>query len=247
MDQTRKLPSRRSRYFFSTGAARANHLKVLALVASVTAAFGLAAVAQETERDLDDGDRPVHTGPVKQAEDPSGPRRHFRLKNPAPLSGEEAERLYADLKADMATRYQLSRQPGFANYQSWTRYNRVPYPSVSHGNRFLNTYGNPVARAYARFEQAGKLPVGSVIAKDSITVSRDGKATPGALFLMEKMPDGFNYVSGDWRYTMIMPDGSVFGTTKGEGSQRVTFCISCHLAVEKQDHLFFLPEEYRQN
>lgn len=247
MDWTHILLSQRSRYFFWTGATRAKHLAALAPIAFIAVTFGLTAVAQETERDLDDGDRPVHTGPVKQAEDPSGPRRHFRLKNPALLSAEDAERLYAELKPDMAVRYGLSRQPGAADYQTWKRYNRAPYPSVSHGNRYLSNYGNPAARAYGRFEQAGRLPVGSILAKDSITVNKDGKATPGALFLMEKMQAGFNYVSGDWRYTMIMPDGSLFGTTNGEGTERVSFCISCHLAVEQQDHLFFIPEEYRQN
>lgn len=247
MDRTHLLQSRRSRYFFSMGAAQTKLLAALAPIAFIAATFGLTAVAQETERELDDGDRPVQTGPIKQAEDPSGPRRHFRLKNPALLSGEDAEHLYTELKSDMATRYELSRQPGVANYQTWKRYNRAPYPSVSHGNRYLNNYGNQAAHAYERYEQAGKLPVGSILAKDSITVSKDGQAMPGALFLMEKMEAGFNYVSGDWRYTMIMPDGSLFGTTNGEGTERVRFCISCHLAVEKQDHLFFIPEEYRQN
>ena len=75
----------------------------------------------------------------------------------------------------------------------------------------------------------------------------DGRAKPGALYLMEKMPDGFNYVSGNWRYMMILPDGSIFGTTKGEGAERVEFCISCHLAVAHQDHLFFLPKKFRRN
>lgn len=247
MDRVHLQQSRRSRYFFLTGAARAKNLTAIALVACLAVACSLAAVAQETELDLDDGDRPVSAGPIKQAEDPSGPRRHFRLRNPARLSVDEAERLYLELKSDMATRYGLSGQPGVSNYQDWKRYNRAPYPSVSHGNRYLNNYGNEASQAYGRYEQAGRLPVGSILAKDSMTVSKDGKAMPGALFLMEKMQAGFNYVSGDWRYTMIMPDGSLFGTTNGEGSERVKFCISCHLAVERQDHLFFIPEQYRRN
>lgn len=247
MDRTYLQQSQRSRYFFSTGAICAKNLAAHALVAVIAVTFGLAATAQETEKDLDDGDRPVQTGPVKQAEDPSGPRRHFRLRNPALLSAEDAERLYTELKSDMAKRYGLSLQPEAANYQTWKRFNRGPYRSVSHGNRYLNNYGNPAAQAYGRYERAGKLPVGSILAKDSMTVSKVGKAMPGALFLMEKMQDGFNYVSGDWRYTMILPDGSLFGTTNGEGTERVKFCISCHLAVEQQDHLFFIPEEYRQN
>lgn len=247
MDQEQKLQCQRSRFFSSKGLTRPTTPATLALAVVISITFSPTIVAQVNPADPDDEREPAHSGPIKQAEDPSGPRRHFRLKNPALLSGEEAEKLYIELKEEMAKGYRLSRQPGTANYQTWKRQNRIPYPSVSHGNRFLNNYTNNTARAYGRFNQAGILPVGSIIAKDSITLSNDAVPMPGALFLMEKMPRGFNYVSGDWRYTMVMPDGSLFGTTNGEGTQRVKFCISCHLAVEQQDHLFFIPEEYRQN
>ena len=61
-----------------------------------------------------------------------------------------------------------------------------------------------------------------------------------------KMPSGFPGETRDWRYTMIMPDGSVFGTTYGEGSERVEFCATCHAtAGAAPDHLFFVPERYR--
>ena len=247
MGQVRIFQSLLSRYSPSDAAVHTKDLAALALFAFITITLALTAVAQVNENASDTDEEPIRSGPVKPAEDPSRPRRHFRVKEPARPSGDEAERIYVELKADMAKRYRLSRQPGAANYQRWKRYNRVPYRSAAHGNRILNNYGNETARAYGRFEQAGSLPVGSIIAKDSITVSNDGLAKPGALYLMEKMPDGFNYVSGNWRYTMIMPDGSIFGTTKGDGAERVEFCIPCHLAVEHQDHLFFVPKRYRRN
>ena len=62
---------------------------------------------------------------------------------------------------------------------------------------------------------------------------------------MEKMAKGFDPESGDWRYTMIMPDGSVFGTTNGENGDKVAYCIGCHAAVADNDHLFFVPDEFR--
>ena len=203
------------------------------------------AEAQSPVTASDEIEEPFKTGPVVPADDPMAPRRHFRLKDPAKLSGADAERIYAGLKDKMARRYRLSKIPGSDGYQKWKRYNRVPYRSASHGQRYLNNYANQVAGTYGRFEQAGTLPVGSIIAKDSITVSGDGSAVPGALFVMEKMPDGFNHASGNWRYTMIMPDGSIFGTTRGDGTDKVRFCVSCHLAVEHQDHLFFVPKDYR--
>jgi len=203
--------------------------------------------ADETDRtlwgDTDDRDR---TGPVPPAEDPNDPRRHFRAGNAADLGADEAERIYAALGAEMADRYRLSRLDAATAYRSWARHNTAPYRSAAHGQRFLNNYGNDPAAPYGRFEDAGILPVGSILAKDSFTVTEDGTIAPGPLFLMEKMPAGFNYVSGDWRYTMILPDGSVHGTTRGAGADQVDFCIACHLAVENQDHLFFIPEDYRR-
>ena len=203
-----------------------------------------AQVLESASEQFEDADR---TGPVAPADDPKAPRRHFRIRDPAQLSDTEAALVYAQLKAQMAARYALSQYPGISDYQSWVRLNRVPYRSASHGQRYLNNYANETARAYARFEKAGTLPVGAILAKDSVTVRSDGSAMPGALFLMEKMPDGFNHASGNWRYTLIMPDGSIFGTTGGVGAKQVQFCISCHLAVEHQDHLFFIPEAYRRS
>jgi len=184
--------------------------------------------------------------PGASSQIPGAPRRHFRLHNPADLSPEEAEARYKKLRKLMARDYATSGIAAAKVYQKWQRYNTAPYRSAAHGRRYVNHYANAKARAYGNYEKAGKLPVGSVIAKDNLTVMSDGKTYPGALLLMEKMPADFNYVSGDWKYTMILPDGSLFGTTNGVGSNKVRFCIGCHLAVEKQDHLYFPPKRYRK-
>jgi len=90
------------------------------------------------------------------------------------------------------------------------------------------------------------MPAGGMIAKDSVVVNPNGTTAPGPLFMMEKMKAGFNADSGDWKYSMVMPDGGVFGVTNGAGSAKMTFCYECHMAVaDAQDSLFFLPPEYR--
>ena len=177
--------------------------------------------------------------------DPNQPRRHFRVRNAASVGAAEAAEVYRNMAPDMADAYGASEQPGAVGYLDWRRYNIAPYRSATHGQRYVNNYANETAAAYGRFEQAGRLPVGSLLSKDSFAILADGKVLPGPLFVMEKMPAGFNYVSGDWRYSMIMPDGSVFGVTKGVNAERVEYCIGCHLAAEKYDHLFFVPEEVR--
>jgi hypothetical protein len=131
-------------------------------------------------------------------------------------------------------------------YKDWDNFSTQPYVSDTHGGRFVNNYANATGRRYGKFEDAGTMPVGSVLAKDSFVVQADGKMAAGPLFLMQKMPAGFNKASGDWRYTMVMADGAIFGTTKGAGSAKMGFCIECHAAVaEDQDSMMLLPEEYR--
>ncbi len=226
-----------------TKTKHADGVRLLAAAALLFAAVTAPSSGQETDRDEDAN--PERTELVVPAQNAETPRQHFRVTNPADLDAEGAERIYGQLREDLASRYRLSTLQPAADYIDWRRYNTAPYRSVTHGLRFVNNYVNAAGRSYGRYEDAGVLPQGSVIAKDSFTVTETGDVTPGPLFLMEKMAEGFSYVSGDWRYTMILPDGSLYGTTNGDGHERVMFCISCHLAVEHQDHLFFLPEEFR--
>ncbi len=173
------------------------------------------------------------------------PRRHFRIRNPVKLSPREAQGIYEIVKNALEVGYQRAGHPVAQAYLTWRRYNTAPYSSVTHGNHYLNNYANDTASAYRHFEDAGTMPVGSVIAKDSFSVTQSKAIVLGPLFIMEKMPSGFNYVSGDWKYTLIQPDGTVFGETQGANAERVEYCIACHLAAGQKDHLYFIPEDYR--
>ena len=133
-----------------------------------------------------------------------------------------------------------------AEYRSWAIYNTVPYRSATHGGRYVNNYANEIAAAYGKFEDFGEMPVGSILAKDSFTLDAGGETSSGPLFLMRKMEAGFRSEFGDWEYTLILPGGSVYGITNAAGSGNVEFCGTCHMAVPDQDHMFFLPVEYRQ-
>jgi hypothetical protein len=172
------------------------------------------------------------------------PTRHFRVPNPARLSDPDALTIYDRIRDEMVSAYRLSRDPVAGRYFAWRRYNRAPYLSATHGDRYINNYGNAEAQSYGR--EGVTMPPGAVLAKDSFTVTGQGDVFTGPLFFMEKMPPGFSADTRDWRYTMIMPDGSLFGTTNGEGSHKVEFCARCHAtAGDSADHLFFVPERYR--
>src|SRR3546814_9464049 len=94
----------------------------------------------------------------------------------------------------------------------------------------------------------GTMPPGGIIAKPSFTISPNGNVQLGPLFLMEKMEAGWHPESKNWRYTMVMPDGTVAGRTHGQNAEAVECCVGCHASVaEAQDSLFFIPEEERKS
>jgi len=173
------------------------------------------------------------------------PKGHFKVRRPAELTSARAEAIYQQIVDQMAEAYGLSDLTEARVFVRWTRHNTAPYQSATHGARYVSNYTNAVGKAYGKFEEAGVMPVGTLITKDSFTAVADGDIYPGPLFFMEKMDAGFNPKSGDWKYTMVMPDGSLFGITNGEGSENVEYCIGCHAAVEDQDHLYFIPDEFR--
>jgi len=171
---------------------------------------------------------------------------HFEVVDPAEKLGpDKAEAIYHRMLKRLRAAYALSGERTAGAYARWQRFNLAPYESEQHGGRYLNNYGNTASRAYGRFESAGILPPGAIIAKDSFSVNKDGQVMPGPLFIMEKMAPGFDAKSGDWRYSQIMPDGSILGISKGPGGENMEFCADCHARVTRQDHLFFLPQDYR--
>lgn len=160
------------------------------------------------------------------------------------LTPEEAADAYACARGMLQDAYRVSGDPVADAYTGWTLYNTAPYLSALHGSRYVNNYGNDVAHGYGDWEDGGPAPEGAILAKDSFVVGGDGSVGKGPLFLMEKMAPGFNTESDDWKYSMIMPDGNLFGVTNGVNSNAVAFCISCHV-VAPVDHMFFLPPEFR--
>ena len=162
------------------------------------------------------------------------------------LTDAEAVAVYDCLLKELKAAYAKSDNKIAMSYTAWPRYSKRAYVSATHGERLVQNYANEKGRAYGAFENAGTFPVGTELAKDSFLVKANGAVSIGPLFIMEKMQAGFNAESGDWRYTMIMPNGAVAGTTKGAGNANVEFCIGCHISVApEQDSVMLIPDEYR--
>ena len=77
------------------------------------------------------------------------------------------------------------------------------------------------------------MPISSVVFRDGIIFNPERQTGISALFVMDKMQAGFSKASGDWRYTMITPNG--------KGNATVTFCIEYNMSVDDSDMMMFLP------
>ncbi len=190
----------------------------------------------------------VPSGPREALGQAAAPERaHPAMADPARLAPGRAEEFYQAIRARMAAAYAESGDPVFVEYQRWTRLTRYPYRAGNHGDRYANHYANDVAAQARRFEDAGALPVGSILIKDTFTATRSGQMTVGPLFLMEKMPAEFPSGAGSWRFMMLSPDGETIGLTGGRNSAAVEFCAACHhRAGADRDFLYFPPAEARR-
>lgn len=191
--------------------------------------------------------------PDAQAESLDGeralnPQEHLKITRPGRLTKDNANVIYDTIADHMAARLAISGEPVASEYRSWPRSNDAPYLSATHGSRYVNNYANLIAvrAGYNELHPGIVMPPGAVLAKDSFTFTDDRALFIGALFVMEKLAPGESEATADWRYLMILPDGSVFADSASEFPDAATFCHTCHTQAAEFDYLFFLPEEYRR-
>ncbi|MEP1929826.1 MAG: cytochrome P460 family protein, partial [Roseibium sp.] len=149
--------------------------------------------------------------------------------------------LYDCLKDEMAEGYAKQGDPIGKNYRNWIVTATRPAVQGAHSNRLLLTFANPTAAdQYLKFEEEGvEMPVGSVLAKESITVSIKKKAARvGPLFLMTKLEKGAAPETDDWLYGGLQPNGKPM-------KFKQSFCHDCHIGWEDQDALAYPVEEVR--
>jgi hypothetical protein len=194
------------------------------------------------------GGDPLATGcgVPRLAAAPEAPARENRPGNPPVPTLTEAElaALMPCVRPQLVAAFRASESPAARAYGSWQIYTSQPFGS-EHGS-YLEIVANDRAAAFGRFEDAGVLPEGAIIAKPHFSVAGDGAVRRGPLLLMEKMRSGFSPATGDWRFTMVAPNGAIAGETAGRNAGAVEFCIECHKAAWRQDFLMFVPPQYRR-
>ncbi|KNX41718.1 hypothetical protein ROTO_16890 [Roseovarius tolerans] len=163
------------------------------------------------------------------------------VTDPFELDAAAIDEIYTCLKDEMAEKYAKEGDEVAAAYRDWTVSSTRPAVAGAHGNRLLQTFANDVAaEQYLKFAEEGvEMPAGSVLAKESISISSKKKeARTGPLFIMTKGEEGSAPDTADWVYAGVQPNGKPM-------KFKQSFCHDCHVAWEAQDMLAYPLEEVR--
>ena len=160
-------------------------------------------------------------------------KHHLKIENPTRLKLSESLSIYQNIADKLSRGYAASKDRAAMTYGKWRLFNTAPYRSATHGNLFVKNYANE--RSYDK--------PGAVIVKDSFTITADSAIFGGTLFLMEKLAAGASPETGNWCYSIILPDGSLFSDSTGETQNQVKFGHGFHKAKAADDYyLNFLPK-----
>lgn len=173
--------------------------------------------------------------PAAQAEDCIAPSA-----DPFDLEEGDVNTLYSCIEAQMAAGYAQGDDPVAPVYREWAVTATRAAVAGPHGERLLLTFANDVAaEQYLKFEEEGVvMPVGSVLAKESVKLGKEGKARIGPLFIMTKVAAGEADETDNWVYSGVQPNGKPM-------KFKQAFCHDCHSAFSDQDAMAYPLEEVR--
>jgi len=145
-----------------------SHAHACALAFYFIAVLSTGATASLAQSDLSAfklAGEPTFCSIPRLATDGSAPQTVVGAGGGRHLTDEEAVEAYDCIQERLVGAYAKAGHAPATGYTDWSVYSSAPYVSATHGNRYVNNYANPTARAYGRFEDVGKLPVGSVLAR----------------------------------------------------------------------------------
>ena len=129
------------------------------------------------------------------------------------LTYEDAQAIYDCLKDGMYENYNKGQKRWIPadiveDYRNWKPASTLPADPGFHSERYLLAYVNPVGYdAYTEFAEDPTIPEGTVIVKESFSITKKGKGKAGPLFIMQKAKAGSSPKTMDWYYMMVSAKG----------------------------------------
>jgi hypothetical protein len=119
----------------------------------------------------------------------------------------------------------------------WERTSETPFIYDAVGERYLVVYANDLAIGEEETLWLDRdRPVGATLGIASFSLGPENQMIPEPLLIYEKLVQGYQFGRGNWRQTMIAPDGGLIGVTKGPGADQLTVCQDC--AARSADRVY---------
>ena len=154
------------------------------------------------------------------------------------LEQEDIRNAYTCMSKKMENAYKKSAMPVALKYRQWIKVNAESFYAPANDYGWANVFVNDSAKQYKKNKYTSNYIEGSVIAKESFVFNLDGTMEVGPLFYMEKMYDGFNSSSNDWRFIEIEANGITSISSRNDTITKQR-CNNCHSKRSASDFLYF--------
>ncbi len=118
----------------------------------------------------------------------------------------------------------------FNEYKSYEKINNDLKLSSAHGGKYVYTFINNIGIDSFK-NKTYPYKEGTISVKESYTDSQ-GK-NPDNLYVMKKMPKGYDSENNDWYYAILDKNGK---TTQEAG--KISSCINCHKISKDKDYIY---------
>jgi len=122
----------------------------------------------------------------------------------------------------------------FEDWKQWAKTTPTPYFSREHGNRWVTIYFDDSAGAADQSTNEEFVECAKIV---KVHFTGMSGTTPRKLFLMAKMPAGFDPDHGDWWYGNYNATAGAAMIEEGA----VEACIACHQRASGLDYVFSKP------
>jgi hypothetical protein len=206
-------------------ALKSCHTLAIAALASVISLSATTAMADEVAGE--NTPPPCSVAPTK-AEDGS----------PAATPGkEQLEAAYDCFEERLLAGYAQSKHIIAKTFGNWERASDYPFIYDQVGDQYLVVYGNDRAVGEEKTVWMDRnMPIGATVVAAGFKIDDQGVLSPAPAMIYEKMINGYTIARGNWRQTMIAPDGDIIGVTNGPGADNLTVCQDC--AAGSADRLY---------
>lgn len=163
------------------------------------------------------------------------------LGSSATAGNEALADAYRCIAPSLMAGYGQSRHVIARTFSAWETASDIPFVSEDVGQHYVMVFANDRALEHEKTLWLDRgMPIGATLVAVGFSVDSDGVLRAEPLLIYEKMNIGFDTGRGNWRKTLIAPNGTLIGVTNGAGAENVRVCDDCSAGTADRLYLALL-------